>query len=726
MKNPGHEMPAAVGSECRIENFGDFARLPLRKQAAIMERLRWIEKINGTPHGKRGEVIGQAANELRVSVPTIVRSVASFRAQGWSGLIDRRGKNGSTLSPLFKEFVRSLHMQCSRATTGREVQRMLIERLEHWRATGDANQAIPGYDEPPKNESTGYPYGWSEDSICRLRPDGYSLATARQGAKSGAKFLPSILKTRVGTKFCSVLFFDDQDYDLRVAAPGASLKALRPQGFNCLDYLSGCFLHHVIRLRWWDAPADQFRTLTQQDFTWFVISLLQKQGYRNDSTGTTLVFEHGTATGYNNKTLSTAGGFSSFDEALAAVSHGCIRVDRSGLFNQPAFAGMLFRPASSGHPNFKAPLESMFNLVRNRMAALPGAVGRNRDLKPAEEYGRDAYTAQLLKLWERLDERHRALIKFPVLTASEFGTLADVIYRNINDRMDHALEGWEKCGFFSPQFRFTADDRSPWLTREQVAALPDEARAAILATSERPGHLRTARLSPAEVARQCAGELTKLPDHAIPLLIPLQWARPATVKENRTIMIKDQLLGSEPMIYIARIEDRHGARVLKAGLQVLCFLNPFDTDKMVVCGEDGAFLGTIYRQNRAGFLDHEAIHEQLKTRAELKADLDSGVRPNLAGLIEARTEMKRHNDRLADGKPVLPEDIAAARAESARAGVRTRKANEIAAAMGAEALHPGNLLDQDDADDFPEPCTPSAQPFSAAQFLTHETPENDD
>ena len=242
--------------------------------------------------------------------------------------------------------------------------------------------ALPGYDTPPPAGPAGYPCGWCEDNVLRMRPDAYALSLARQGSKQAAGYLPSILKTRVGTRFGQVVFFDDQDYDLKVAPRGMSQRTIRPQGFNCLDYLSGCFMHHAIRLRWWDKDNDQYRTLTSADFTWFVVSYLQRHGYRQDGAGTTFVFEHGTATGYNNRSLSTYGGYNNFDEALTCVSHGCIRVERSGLFNQPAFANLLFRPQSSGNPNFKAPLESMFNLVRNRMAALPGATGRNRDLKP--------------------------------------------------------------------------------------------------------------------------------------------------------------------------------------------------------------------------------------------------------------------------------------------------------------------------------------------------------
>jgi len=129
---------------------------------------------------------------------------------------------------------------------------------------------------------------------------------------------------------------------------------------------------------------------------------------------------------------------------------------------------------------------------------------------------------------------------------------------------------------------------------------------------------------------------------------------------------------------------------------------------------------------RAGFMDQGAILDQLKERSEMKADMDTAVRPHLEGVMRNRAEMKRVNERLANGKPVLPEEITEARAESARDGVRTRKINEIAAAMGTDALSPSNLLDQDDAEDMQDYCTPPSQPFSASQFLNPTTAENDE
>jgi hypothetical protein len=352
------------------------------------------------------------------------------------------------------------------------------------------------------------------------------------------------------------------------------------------------------------------------------------------------------------------------------------------------------------------------------MAALPGATGRNRDLKPAEQYGQDLYIGQLMKLWDRLDERHRAAMVLPVLTAEEFGTAAAAVYAAINARTDHALEGWEALGFTQPQLRFTPDARSAWLSRPEVEALDPDSRALLEAKAEKPGHMRPAKLAPADVARQYAGELTKLPDYCIPLLVPTAWARPVTVKDNRTVVIQDQLLGAEPFSYIARIEDRGAVQVLQPGTELLCYLNPYDCERLVICRPDGAFLGTLRQQPRAGFMDQASIVDQMKGRAELKADLDTGVRPYMQPLMDERQEMKRVNDRLAKGEPVLPDEVAAARAESAREGTRTRKANAITTALGGDALATALLLDTDDEDDLQEPCMAAAGAFSLSQLLT--------
>lgn len=687
-----------------IDDPAAFVRLPTVAQSDVLMKLGWIERIESAGHRHKGSIVTAAAAALDVSHTAVNRYLARFRRKGWRGLVDGRicGEGGTKgLPEAFKEWVRQLHLQNQRSTSGREVHRQVIERWSRWKRTGDPKFALPGYDAPPRDCGKGYPAGMSEDNIVRLRPEEYALKVVRQGEKAAAKHLPDILKTRYGMRFGEVVFFDDQDYDNKIVAPGFSQRSLRPQGFNALEYLSACFMDYSIRLRWWDLEKKQFRTLTGVEATWFLVSYLLKHGYRNDERGTTLVVEHGTMAPYCNKELFTPRGYHSFKDAIEALSGGKITVAASGLYNSPAFAGMLFRPQSSGNPNFKGPLEGIFNLVRNRFAALPGATGRNRDMAPAEQYGQDRYAKQMLKLWEELDDAHRALIQFPLMTAEQFGTAAAAVYGAINARRYHELEGWARCGFSVPQFRWTPDDRSPWLSQHELAQLPPRQLAAAEALMELPGHVQPVNLAPIEVADRFRGELTRIPDHWIPLLIPIQWAKEVTVASDRTVSIQDKLLGPEKFIYLARVSEQDGAFTLKPGTKLLCYLNPFDTSRIYVCRADGSWLGVLHERPRVGWLDQEAIVAQLRERAEIKADMDLAVSPHLEGLMQQRGEMKRVNDHLKDGKPVLPEEIAAARTEAGHKGRRTAAANRLQG-------H-GDAVDWDTATD----AAPSASVFDS-------------
>jgi hypothetical protein len=109
----------------RIDDYVDFARCPLKVQKSVIMRINWIIEIEQAARGQRGQVIARAADALGVSIPTVNRFVRAFCKHGWQGLIDQRGGNARPLPPEFKAFVRTLHLQCQRATTGREVLRFV-------------------------------------------------------------------------------------------------------------------------------------------------------------------------------------------------------------------------------------------------------------------------------------------------------------------------------------------------------------------------------------------------------------------------------------------------------------------------------------------------------------------------------------------------------------------------------------------------------------------------
>jgi hypothetical protein len=115
------------------------------------------------------------------------------------------------------------------------------------------------------------------------------------------------------------------------------------------------------------------------DFFWFQMLVLTKHGY-NATTGTTLIQEHGKA---------NADKTGKFGELLTKVTGGAVRLDASGIWGAPEFKAMLFEGRPTGNFKYKAPIESVFNLVRNYRGGAAGAdrtqprPGSGRKLRPA-------------------------------------------------------------------------------------------------------------------------------------------------------------------------------------------------------------------------------------------------------------------------------------------------------------------------------------------------------
>jgi hypothetical protein len=687
----------------------DFARLraDIRRDVEL-----WLEAITELKHASRGNtahVMGSICARMNCTTGTVYRKLQAFGEHGWAGLINAAKCPGLRGQPqAFKEYVSALYLHHQRDTSGREVHRVVCSQWAAWKRTGDARHAIPGYDTPPPAGPKGYPPGFSAKNLSRFCPDQHALRLIRQGTKAASNFLPSILKTRVGTSFGQIVFWDDQDYDNKVVAPGTSMKAMRPQGFNCIDYFSGCFLDYCIRMRYLDADSDTLKSLTQKDFVWFVVTYLQRHGFRNDDDGTIFVMEHGTASGFNNSKLTTASGLHNFDEALAFATGGKVTVERSGLFNQPAFAGMLFRPQSSGNFRFKSPLEGMFNLVRNYASGIVGQIGLNaRSHGPEENYGLEKYTEQLLKIHATLSPEKQELIRYPLLQLGQFGQIMDAVYASINCRTDHELEGWARLGHTVPLIRLAPNDDAPWMTQADLSKLPPRTQELAISLLEEPGYTMPAKLSPQQVAHAHRNELTKLSDSAVPLLIPLEWAKVVRVKSNRTIVIQDKLCGDEPFTYTARIVTRYGAEMLRPDLEVLAYFNPISPEKLCLCDMNGSYIGTLTATTRIAFTDHETMLERLGERSAIKADLEAPVRAAMASTMSDRMDMKVHNEKLISSAPITEEEIAAARSESANQAVSTRRHRSWA-----------EHLDQDQVNDAIAPENDHPTPIS------HETIAN--
>ena len=587
----------------------------------------------------------------------------------WENLIDRSlfPKPSDTALPvLFIEHWKALYERHQRGDSGLEAHRALLNQLDHWHKGGPA---IPGFPEPPALDSycakqrRKVPRGWSYRNLMNHKPSKFARVFMQQGPKKASEYLPSNYATRAGLHFLERVFFDDQHYDQKVVVPGLNQgRPFRPLGFNALDHLTAAFIDYRVKLTRWDDEAGKQRQLTGIDFVWMVLSMLQGVGYRSDKIGTTLIFEHGTASGYAHKDASDD---RSFDELLYHFSGGKVSIDRSGRFDQPFLAQALFRgrgKQSAGNPRFKSPIESIFHLVRTRSSALLGQVGSNQRLNgPEADEALDRYTRNTLAAIDKLPAGRRArvleLVRLPFFEFHDWAELMREIYGGINARTAHNLEGWDACRFTCKEYQLQGIDQP--ISIETFQKFTDEQKAAIQAIGTPIGRF----LSPAEAVAKCVredkGRIERFDFSVIPGLIPREHAHLVTVTKKHEIHIRDlQHFGSESMIYLASIRDHRGVVDLQAGQKFLAYLNPYLPDRMAIADTENRYLGTVDRwirptaNDRAGYIRNQAVLNEHRAR------LTGPIERRHATVADQLKDDVDFNRRLISGEPATDEEIA--------------------------------------------------------------------
>lgn len=649
----------------------------------------------------------------------------------WENLIDRARfpKPGDhALDERFLEHWRGLRERAKRLNDGgRQAHRDLLAQLAQWEARPhDADAAIPGYLMPPARESycgdarQRVPAGWSYRNLSRYKPTRFELLNVIVGPKAASAHLPSNLATRAGLAYRSILFSDDQDYDNRVASPYTRGENLRPQGFNVLDYLTGHFETYGIQFRRRDEDGKQ-RGINQEFYVWTVLADFVQNGFRDDDTGTRLIREHATAKGY----VKLDGYGDSFDEIIYHITGGRVSMDASGRFDQPMFAQMFFGgrgKQSAGNFRYKAPLESAFHAVRTRSAGLLGDTGNRYQIEPESSDAVSAYERRLFKAIDKLPPSDRGavyeMLRHPVHTQHEFSTLMHLVYRAVNARRDHDLEGWHACGFVVPAIEFTLPGQTETgiVTRDQFALMPTDQQGVL----ETFGKWRGLHLSPAEARALCLARdksIRKLSWSVAVAALPISWAYPkrrgkeggVKVTEKQTLVIRDpERFGPESLTYLA-VVHREGQRIaLRPGDQVFVHVCPFAPDEAIVMDLQGRYQGTVKLMARPCANDVEARLRNQGAINELAADLRRGSERRAEGELQRQRDLIEHNKRVLSGD-LRPDPDALA---DARFRHEMNRVDE-AAEDGVVIVEPTTPWDDEiPAHHTPAPTTPGADIFA--------------
>lgn len=637
------------------------------QKTKLLIKLGAVHAINSARYGTKGDVMAITAKELRVSPQAISEWLRLFnKVGGAAALVDGRHKRGRDrgLPQVTKDWIFEEFCRLQRDDAGTEIYKMIRERARLWWRTENPKYRIPGFTDPLPIGAKGYPDGLSQETIRKCGPDAYQNALAHQGRKTASTHLPSIPLSRQGVGYLERIFFDDQMYDHYITESGYK-SHMRPVGFNALDFLTGAFLDFHIRLRWWDENDDVHRSLTQREFVWFVLGLLSTVGYRTDERGTRLVFEWGTANSWSSEAgnLVTLAGHTNFDDALFAFTDGHVTVDRSGKFNQAIWKDMLFAPKSTGNFRFKAPIESMFRAVRTHGLLLPGGTGKDAEHAPEDSAGLEREERRWLKLANTFPAHLSEAVRSNNYSFLEYHRAYRWIYAGINADPEHALKEWAECGFIAREWHWEEDAPDLWRPRSALAGLPEHVRETFEAQlSGNPGLLRTRRMSRIEAVRSCEADpcIKRLDPSLFHALLPLEWATHVKVRNSREIHVREPLIrgAAGDLIYSATVFNERGHRInLSPGDELLCHLDPFRPDSMIVLDQKGVPIGRAARRPDDVPPNSEIAVELLKARAMLTADLDAPVHAAFASVAENRRQVRDGNTALEERmKNITPED----------------------------------------------------------------------
>lgn len=630
-----------------INELDFFTTLPKRVREEVQ---LWAEIISFVQGYKNLEQGSRAAAEryghLRgCSFENIKRKVRVFRKRGWHGLINKsklhktsiphtigehfKGyceRNQRSSQEAWRQMMRDFYGQSQEYPGGK-----YFEDVGTWRDVWSAQN--PDIAAPINCPIDWVPNGWTYRNLmrtCGLTP--YEKTASRIGRGAAKDYLPSVYSTRVGLPVGAMYMFDDMWWDLKVNFPG-NRKAQRVIELACVDVASACRFAWGAKPRREDLDTGKMRNLNECDMRQILAHVLINVGFHPE--GCRMVVEHGTA---------AAG--AELEALIRQLSSGAISFERSGIISDPIHKG-LWCGQPRGNYKRKAALESQHSLAHTVAAALTGQIGRNRDNSPEQMYGLEKYNNQLIKAAAALPPERAKLLMYPILDFNTAISAMAELYRAMNLRNWHNLEGWEECGYVATQYRISPHSND-WQPMDRLLAAPTDEYvmlySAIQAHPEK--YSRTVKLSPQEVFDAGKDQLVRLPKSCMPLILGEKLADLRTIGADGLITYSNQEFGPSEFRYLARtVTDAHGFQVpLMPGLKVAIHINPFNTEECFLThAESGAYIGLARRWQTVCKTNIEALERMAGKQAHIEAQLRAPIARRGQKIITDRIEMQKNN-----------------------------------------------------------------------------------
>ena len=538
----------------------------------------------------------------------------SYQASGfdWKSCVDKRHEPAwwdtheqrVILPAGVKERFKALSEKCQRDC--KTAHQLLLADLDMWRR--GRGPAIAGYDSPPPNApGKRHPAGWSYANLMRHGSSLEELAAARDGREAALKGFPAVRTTRAGSYPLAEVQFDDmwEDATVRVVS-GNKYGIRRVLGFGAIDHYTAYLFKPGLKPRLPDENEEKMKHLTEADFRFYVAWFLTHVGY--NTLGTVFNLEHGTATLR-----------AEIAAAITRLTGGCVTIKMSGMTGKPALAGQ-FEGRSKGNFRAKALKEGIGKLLHNRLSHLPGQVGQSHDKLPAQHHGMAKQDEFLMALSIVAPEIGQDL-KYNMCLFTDYQLAVISLYNQLNERRDHAIEGYEEDRLVAKEFTFDPDAKVPvWQDLKVLNNLPEDKRAIVEAMiAKDPRMARVELLSPAEVFEPVMGEFKKLPYYCLPEIV----GRDLGLLK----MVDRKCFEIGGKFYLAEVRDKAGfPKQLTNGERYLVFLNPFARERLIVCDEKTmAYLGECKPWDIAPRAEADAIQAQVQERGRLMKDALAGA-----------------------------------------------------------------------------------------------------
>jgi hypothetical protein len=444
----------------------EFHRLPTKVQDEIRVALNCLERM--VKAGKGGmlaeykKFAPQVAGRNGFNYKTLCRKLDDFIASSgnWRVLVNhsklsRKQKTEIvTLRELFLDYWRSLFDGNQRGNCGKAAHRKL---LNAWYS----GESIPGYgtwmdywmqkqDGPMPEICPDWfiPSGWDYSNLIKYAPSEAERALTRFGVAACKSELLHVPQTREGLRFLEWIAIDDVETDFLISVPDVEC----PVVMKCLvarDYATDMGLRFGARPALPKENEEGNHSIKHIDNKILLAGLLRTYGFPVDYV-MNIIMERGTAS----LTQAEAA-------ALEEITGGHVKVHFTDMVGGKALPHA-FMDRAIGNPDGKSWLESSFNLLHNEMGFLPGQKGSSYQLRPKELEGRSRELKDLVKAGRNIPASLRAQLRVPFLNYNEATLTLEQLFRTMNHRDWHKLEGFEEVGIW----RWKSNTPSPFKTMD--------------------------------------------------------------------------------------------------------------------------------------------------------------------------------------------------------------------------------------------------------------------